>query len=84
MDDFIEAQASMIGEITPPLEDMRRWVIEVGVRVNEAGYISGLRTEVDYPYVDPATGGERWGGKDTLTYFYDHDEPIRIERPEVR
>ena len=83
MTSFIKEQESIIGGMTTQLEEMRRWEICAELWIDSDDYIRNMKTEVRYPYTDPTSGNERWSTKLATMCFFDFDEAISVEPPEI-
>jgi len=76
-----------ISELDPVVlkgfDRMRRQEIDVDLWIDGEDYIRQFRTDARFPMPDSDTGEEVWGtGVDTVRYF-DFNEPIVIEPPDL-
>ena len=83
MDALVEARASEVGGMNPELEAMRQWKFGAELWIDRDSYIRQVKADVSTPDVDPNTGVEGWSGKVSTTRYFDFDEAIRIERPDI-
>jgi len=65
------------------LEAMRQWKFGAELWIDGDSYIRQVKADVSSPDVDPNTGVEGWSGKVSTTRYFDFDEVIHIERPDI-
>jgi hypothetical protein len=65
------------------LELMRRQEIDVDLWIDGEDYIRQFRTTSRFPMPDPNTGEEVWGTGASTTRYFDFNEPIVIEPPDL-
>ena len=65
------------------LELMRRQEIVVEIWIDGEDYMRQVRTDARIPRPDPDTGEEVWGTGVTIERYFDFNEPIVIEPPDL-
>ena len=65
------------------LELMRRQEIVVEIWIDGEDYMRQVRTDARIPRPDPDTGEEVWGTGVTIEHYFDFNEPIVIEPPDL-
>ena len=72
-------------EQIPPeyLELMRQYDLFVELWIDGDDYIRQQRSEVRFPEPDSTTGDEKWVSGVSTTRYFDFNEPIHIEPPEI-
>ncbi len=65
------------------LNPMRRQEIDVDLWIDGEDYIRQFRTDARFPMSDPGTGEEVWGTGVSTTRYFDFNEPIVIEPPDL-
>jgi len=72
------------GQIPPEyLEMMRRQEIVIELWIDGDDYIRQQRSEFRFPEPDSTTGDEKWVTGFSTTRYFDFNEPISIEPPEI-
>ncbi len=84
VDMLMERDDEAYGQIPPEnLELIRRWEMDIELWVDGDDYIRQLKTEGRSPDPNTSAGPEQWITWLTITRYFDFNEPICIEPPEI-
>ena len=87
VDMLVQRQEDLYGEVpedmSEALELTRRQSFEVELWISEDDYVRQRTIGFHFPKPDYATGEETWVAGSSTTRYYDFNEAITIEPPEI-